>query len=102
LKAPVDAGAFTVIGYLYRNRPTDLGVTMANAIVTREAIVKRMNEFLNDNYYGPALLDVKMMGVKDGMTEAEVTYHRGKPEHVTTAVYRFRHEEWDNRVVIYF
>lgn len=74
------------------------------ATITRQDIVKYFNGFLNDNYYGAKLLDCKMVvsGKSDGMTYAEMTYHRGKPEHVTHATYGFRREDWDNRIVCYF
>jgi hypothetical protein len=57
LKVPVDAGAFTVIGYLYQINRTHLGVTMVKFedLKTGDIIARRMPKLDGDrlvHYHG--------------------------------------------------
>lgn len=70
--------------------------------MTLDQIVTRFKEFLDNDFYGPEVLSWEDLGEQNGLRVVSFTFHRGKPEYVTTAAYGFLRGDWDNRINIYF
>lgn len=73
-------------------------------MLTVEQITEAFTAFLEADFHNPEVYNVQITGEEDGFTKAQMVFSRNtlNPAQVTRMQYKFRWDELDNRVVIYF